>query len=191
MGAKSLDSGRPGSSHLQCHDGLLPRGRLACKINGYEIQVTELLYSGVLDQMDMHQLAATFTALIYEERRRDAAPGSEKNVLRSLSGEIEKSINRFVNLELRAGFEHPIKQPSFTICAAADAWSRGASVEKVEYLAGQDGGDFVRTMRMAVQMMRQLRLAVGRDYALYDRLAEAGVSINRDVVDAKRQFELG
>jgi superfamily II RNA helicase len=141
--------------------------------------------------MDMHQLAATFTALVHEERRRDSAPGSERNVLGSLSQDIEKSIGRFVNLELRAGFEQPIKQPSYAIAAATDAWSRGASVEKVEYLAGQDGGDFVRTMRMAVQMMRQLRSALGRDYALYNRLGEAGVSINRDVVDAKRQFELG
>jgi len=172
-------------------EGLLPRGRLACKINGYEIQVTELMFAGVLDEMDMHQLAATFTALVHEERRRDSAPGSERNVLGSLSQDIEKSIGRFVNLELRAGFEQPIKQPSYAIAAATDAWSRSASVEKVEYLAGQDGGDFVRTMRMAVQMMRQLRSALGRDYALYNRLGEAGVSINRDVVDAKRQFELG
>ena len=64
-------------------------------------------------------------------------------------------------------------------------------MSKVERLAGQDGGDLVRTMRMAVQMMRQLRTAVGRDYPLADRLQEAEVCINRDVVDAKRQFELG
>ncbi len=126
-----------------------------------------------------------------EERRRDSAPGTERKVLRGLSRDIEKAVNRFVSLELRAGFEFPIKQPNFAISDATDAWSRGESLEKVEYLAGQDGGDFVRTMRMAVQMMRQLRLALGREFTVHDRLAEAGVSINRDVVDAKRQFELG
>jgi hypothetical protein len=30
-------------------DGLLPRGKVAQRINGYEIQVAELLFSGVLD----------------------------------------------------------------------------------------------------------------------------------------------
>ena len=35
-----------------------------------QIQVAELLFSGVLEEMDMHQLAATFTALIHEDRRR-------------------------------------------------------------------------------------------------------------------------
>jgi len=171
-------------------DGLLPRGRLARRINGYEIQVTELLFDGVLDHMDMHQLAATFTALVYEERRRDN-PRPTKGALGSLARRVEKSVNRFIAVEARAGFKDTIKPPCFAIAAATDAWSRGASLEEVEDLAGQDGGDVVRTMRMAVQMMRQLRIALGEDYALSDRLMEAGVSINRDVVDAKRQFELG
>ncbi|MFK7741039.1 MAG: DEAD/DEAH box helicase, partial [Planctomycetota bacterium] len=51
-------------------DGLMPRGKLAQRINGYEIQATELMFAGVLETMDIHQLAATFTALIHEERRR-------------------------------------------------------------------------------------------------------------------------
>jgi superfamily II RNA helicase len=172
-------------------DELLPRGRLARRINGYEVQVTELFFSGVLDQMDMHQLAATFTALVHEERRRDNPSPSGKHVLRSLEHKIEKAVRRFISLESNAGFQQTVKPPNFAICAAADAWSRGASIDKVERLAGQDGGDVVRTMRMAVQMMRQLRRALGRDYPLSNRLAEAGVSLNRDVVDAKRQFELG
>ena len=58
-------------------------------------------------------------------------------------------------------------------------------------MSGIDGGDFVRTMRMAIQMMRQLRHALSADYSLRHRLDEAIVAINRDAVDAKRQFELG
>jgi hypothetical protein len=40
-------------------------------------------------------------------------------------------------------------------------------------------------------MMRQLRHALPSGYSLRHRLDEAIVSINRDAVDAKRQFELG
>ena len=53
------------------------------------------------------------------------------------------------------------------------------------------GGDTVRTLRMAIQMLRQLRTVLSGDYKLIDTLAEAIVCINRDEVDAKRQFELG
>ena len=45
--------------------------------------------------------------------------------------------------------------------------------------------------RMVIQMMRQLRVVVGKGEVLGARLEEAIVAINRDVVDAKRQFELG
>jgi hypothetical protein len=36
-----------------------------------------------------------------------------------------------------------------------------------------------------------VRAAIGKGMALGDRLDEAIVAVNRDVVDAKRQFELG
>ena len=49
----------------------------------------------------------------------------------------------------------------------------------------------MRTLRMAIQMMRQLRGALSGDYPLIGRLEEAIVRINRDEVDARRQFELG
>lgn len=172
-------------------EGLLPRGRMAKAINGYEIQVTELFYAGVLDRMNMHQLAATFTSLVHEDRRRDQQNPMGRKVLGPLAHEVEQAVRRFISLEARAGFEHTIKEPCFSVCPAVDAWSRGSDIEKVEDLAGQDGGDIVRTMRMAVQMMRQLRTTLGKGYPLFDRLSEAEVSINRDVVDAKRQFELG
>ena len=75
--------------------------------------------------------------------------------------------------------------------AAVDCWSRGGTVDDLERLAHTDAGDVVRTLRMAIQMMRQVRMTVGKGEALGARLEEASVAINRDVVDAKRQFELG
>jgi hypothetical protein len=44
---------------------------------------------------------------------------------------------------------------------------------------------------MAIQMMRQVRAVLPRGQQLGNRLDEAIVAVNRDVVDAKRQFELG
>mgnify|MGYP003347096264 FL=1 len=85
----------------------------------------------------------------------------------------------------------PIKEPDWGIAAAVDCWSRGGSIEDLERLARTDAGDVVRTLRMAIQMMRQVRMVLGKKQDLGYRLDEAIVAINRDVVDAKRQFELG
>jgi superfamily II RNA helicase len=170
--------------------GLLPRGRAAQRINGYEIQATELLFSGVLDKMDLHQLAQTFAALIHEERRR-AEPRSARREAGALMNEATEAVRRFVAIEVLQGVQTTIKEPDWGIAAAVDCWSRGGTVEDLERLAHTDAGDVVRTLRMAIQMMRQVRMTVGKGQQLAARLEEAIVAINRDVVDAKRQFELG
>lgn len=170
-------------------EGLMPRGTMAQRINGYEIQVTELLFDGVLDELDMHQLAATFTALVHEERRGDG--GDVPSGMGRLRNRIDRAVRRFIAIEREHGFHETIKPPDFGIAGAVIAWSKGAELTDVERMAGTDAGDLVRTLRMAIQMMRQLRHALGPGYSLRDRLDEAIVSINRDAVDAKRQFELG
>lgn len=171
-------------------EGLLPRGKVAQRINGYEIQATELLFSGVLDKMDTHQLAATFTALIHEERRRAELRGHRREPGK-LMQEATDAVRRFAAIELLQGVQNPIKEPDWGIAAAVDCWSRGGTVDDLERLAHTDAGDVVRTLRMAIQMMRQVRMQVPKGEQLAARLEEAVVSVNRDAVDAKRQFELG
>ncbi len=170
--------------------GLLPRGKLAQRINGYEIQVAELLFSGALEPLDVHQLAATFTALIHEDRRR-AEPRNARREQGPLMQAVTDAVRRFVAIETLHGIPHPIKEPDWGIAPAIDCWSRGGTVEDLERLAYSDAGDVVRTLRMAIQMMRQVRMTVGKGQQLGARLEEAIVAVNRDVVDAKRQFELG
>lgn len=170
--------------------GLLPRGQVAKRINGYEIQAVELLFSGTLLEMDIHQLACTFTALIHEERRRVDLHGHRREPGK-LMQQVSEAVTRFTQLETKLGIQQPIKEPDWSIAAAIDAWSRGGQVEDIERLAHSDAGDVVRTLRMAIQMMRQVRSALPERDVLAARLEEAIVAINRDEVDAKRQFELG
>lgn len=171
-------------------DGLMPRGRIAQRINGYEIQAAELMFSGVLEQMDIHQLAATFTALIHEERRR-ADPKHHRREPGPLMKAANMAVRRFRDVETAQGILNPIKEPDWGLTAAIDTWSRGGDVEDLERMTHGDAGDVVRTLRMAIQMMRQVAMQVGKSDALAARLEESIVAINRDVVDAKRQFELG
>jgi superfamily II RNA helicase len=171
-------------------NGLLDRGVVAQKVNGYEIQATELLFSGALEGLDMHQLAVTFASLIHQERRSAELRGYRRDV-GPLMARVNEAVQRFCSIETLHGVREPIKAPDWGIGPAVDAWSRGCSVEELENLARSDAGDVVRTLRMAIQMMRQVRLAVGRNEVLAARLEEAVVAVNRDVVDAKRQFELG
>ena len=149
------------------------------------------MLAGILEELDMHELCAVFAALVHEPRR-----GAETQYGRRLLGgdtarRVDGAIRRFIAIEHLHGFRDVIKPPDFSLTGAVLAWSKGGTIAELERLAGSDGGDVVRTLRMAIQMMRQLRSALSGDYSLIDRLAEAIVTINRDEVDAKRQFELG
>jgi superfamily II RNA helicase len=179
------------AGYLDPDGGLFDRGRIAQRINGYEIQVTELLFDGVLDDCDMHQLACVFTALVHEPRRGQERHDEQRILPAAVVRRTENAVRRFMAVELEHGFRDTIKPVDFGLTVAVMAWSQGTSMREVERLTGADGGDFVRTLRMAIQMMRQLRQALAPNYPLYDRLAEAIVTVNRDEVDAKRQFELG
>ncbi|HIE72548.1 MAG TPA: hypothetical protein EYP98_21625, partial [Planctomycetes bacterium] len=134
------------------------------------------------------QLAAKFTALIYEERRRSEGGQKDEGPLMKSAN---KAVRRFRDIEFDAGVAHPVKEPDWGIAAAVDCWSKGGTVEDLERLTRGDAGDVVRNLRMAIQMMRQVAIQVGKKESLANRLEEAIVAINRDVVDAKRQFELG
>ncbi len=172
-------------------DGLTSRGKIAQQINGYEIQVTELLLDGVLDDLSYHKLAALFASLVYEARRGSPRQTGKSPLGNDVARRADLAVRRFTAVEALYGFENTIKMPDHGLAEAVMAWSRGCDMEELESIAGSDGGDVVRTLRMAIQMMRQLRSALSGDYGLIDRLEEAIVSINRDEVDAKRQFELG
>jgi superfamily II RNA helicase len=171
---------------------ILPRGKIAQQINGYEIQTTELLMSGVLDDLAPDELAALFTSVVHESRRAaEARREVGRAAVGALARQSEQALNRFAAIEAGHGFESVIKRPDWALAPAVLAWARGCDITELESRAGTDAGDVVRTMRMAIQMMRQMRGALSGDYELIPRLEAAIVAINRDEVDAKRQFELG
>jgi len=172
-------------------DGLLGRGRLASRINGYEIQITELLFSGALDLLGLEDLGALFASIVYEERRGDGPSREGQGLPKEARLLAEQAIHRFQALELSHGIKEPIKPPNFDIVPAAAAWGRGADFKELERYTSVTPGDLVRVFRMTIQMLRQLRKTLQGDYPLRDRLAEAIVCLNRDVVDARRQLELG
>ncbi|MFO1051734.1 MAG: DEAD/DEAH box helicase [Planctomycetota bacterium] len=179
------------AGYLDAEGKLLDRGRIAETINGYEIQITELLFDGILDTLDRAHLAVMFTAVVHESRRGQDSAEGRRVVQAAVARRAETAIRRFQAIEVLHGFRTTIKSLDFGLSTGVLAWAQGANMRKTEHAAGCDGGDFVRTLRMAIQMMRQLRQALGKGYPLADRLEEAIVLVNRDEVDAKRQFELG
>lgn len=169
---------------------LTSRGRIAAGLNGFELQVTELLFRGALERLPPVALAVVFVALIHQERRRTAT-----FVPNSLFGDERRGVMECLShaslLESKHGIPAPMKLPDWGLTAAVVAWCRGASMSELSEATAASLGDVVRALRMAIQLMRQTRHAIDPSWDLRERLAAAAQLLNRGEVDARRQLELG
>jgi superfamily II RNA helicase len=164
-----------------------PIGGLARKVNGYEIQVAEFHRAGLFERASVAELVALFTAIVYEPRKMD---DTDPQGIR-LEKESLKLIRDWRREEKRQGLHELTKRPQFALNAVALAWAKGADFENLKRLTSASEGDLVRTFRMSLQLMRQLRRVLPGDDPLRAKLADAADRMDRDVVDARRQLELG
>ena len=84
-----------------------------------------------------------------------------------------------------------MKRPDWGLTPAVLAWFGGMSMDDLEDQLEVNPGDVCRVIRMAIQLMRNVRRSVDRDWDIVDRLDAAVEAINRDEIAARRPLELG
>ena len=94
-------------------------------------------------------------------------------------------------VEARFGIPTPMRTADWGLTRALMDWMRGATLEELEERMDTGAGDFVRVMRMTVQLLRNTQRSIDKSWDLYDALGDAIMLINRGEVDAARQLELG
>jgi superfamily II RNA helicase len=166
---------------------LTDKGRLAAAVSGYEIQAAELYYSRSFDECPVQQLPVVLAALVTEESRSRKA-ALKPSTLR-LRFEAEKVIHKLRVKEIRHNIATPVREMDLSLAAPIYAWASGCSLR--ELLAfGMPEGDLVRLLRMTIQLLRTLRDRIP-DPVVSERMHQAFELINRDVVDAQAQLEVG
>ena len=172
-------------------DTLKPRGRVAQRINGYELQVTELLFRGVLEDLEPEALAVVFVGLIHEERRTFEPVRVPSRLYGSLRREVDRVVRRLVGQAGEHDLPVPPKLPAWGLSAPVVQWLGGRPFEELEPAGPASSGDICRAFRMGIQLMRQVRRAIDSDWDLHERLGLAMESLDRDEIDARHQLELG
>lgn len=170
---------------------LTARGRLAQRINGYELQITELLFQGVLEELSPTALAVVFVGLIHEQRTRGEPERIPHKFYGDLRGRVDATCRQLAGRAYQCRLPEVPKRPDWTLTPAVLAWMKGAEFDEALDEVEVGPGDLCRVLRMALQLMRQVRRAIDKDWDLYERLGEARLAMNRDEVDARRQLELG
>jgi superfamily II RNA helicase len=170
---------------------LTPKGQFARQIQGYELQVTELLFRGFLKQLSEDELAVLFHSIVFEAKKADWARKYDSGRFKWMKKAAYAIVDDIGRAEERAELEDRTKSLEFKLAGAVDAWAKGCSWSELEAYTGASDGDMVRYFRLALQLLKNTMYAIPREDPLCEKLRGAAHRINRDVVDAERQLRLG
>lgn len=175
-------------------EGVTEKGRMAAAISGYELQIVQLYDSGLLTWLNEIQLAVVFAAVVFEERKNDLFRRLPTKVLGAHRKDVELVIDRLVQLEKHLGIPPSVRPPNFKIGVVVQGWCMGETFDDMGSDTTAPAGDLVRSMRLTIQLLRQLQHALPREEAkgpLGLLLGRTRELLNRDAVDAARQLSLG
>lgn len=172
-------------------DGALTRkGELCAKINGYEVAVTEAYEGGWLFRCGPVQAVMLFAAIVYESRPADQSAPPTRH-LKGLAVPFTQHMEAFAKHEAKCGVKPGTRGPDFGLAGPVQRFAEGMGFDEVLDFTTLAPGDLVRVLRMTIQLLRQTAHALPSGDPVAGTLHEARNLIDRDVVDAKRQLELG
>ena len=170
---------------------LLPRGSTAAHLYGYEVQLTQLLFSGFFERLTEDEINCLMVAIVSEPRKDTYFKPLKDERLLEILYAVNSEISFIQYLEGKHQVTEITPMLELRLCTAMLAWSRGCEFDQLEKYAHLDAGDFVRTFRLVIDQLRQIRRAMAGHTALVDKLNRCVGKINRDVVDAERQLRIG
>jgi ATP-dependent RNA helicase HelY len=160
------------------NDQITSAGRMLAKIYAEaDLLIAEAVRAKVFTNLTSPQLVAVISSCIYEARNDEAAKipkGETQSALTALS-KIYAIIH---DSEIEYNLE-PMRAPDFGFCWAAFRWASGHSLTSV--LKGNEltVGDFVRSMKQIIDLLRQLKIAAPDMQHVVD---DALLKIDRGVI---------
>ncbi len=138
-------------------------GRMLARIySELDLVTAEAVRAGVLDELTSPELAAVVSSLTFESRGGDQArPSRMPNRSTEIAQTMVRRIWREVSLLERDQRLEQGRDPDIGFAEATFAWASGESLGDILMTSGLTAGDFVRSMRMVIDLLGQLADAVG------------------------------
>ncbi|MBX3286075.1 MAG: hypothetical protein KF703_12080, partial [Actinobacteria bacterium] len=139
---------------------------------------------GLLDGLDPPSLAGVVSMLTYEHRSKEPppAPWYPSRLVRERAKAVEDLARRLARDEVARGLS-PTRHPDPSFLALAHAWASGTPLDVVMADDDVSGGDFVRTIKTLIDLVRQVG-EVAPDPATRQAARAAADALFRGVVSA-------
>ena len=170
---------------------LTPAGELLARLfHESDLLVAECVRQGLLDGLDAPTLAGVASVFVYEHRSPDAPPEPwfPSPMVRRRWQSIARISYDLQDAEEEAGLGVH-RPPDPTFLAVAFAWAAGEGFAEVVAAEELTGGDFVRTMKQLIDLLRQLAL-VAPLKATRQTADAAAQALFRGVVSASSAVEI-
>lgn len=162
------------------------KGHFAKKMYGYELLLTELYVTGLLEKLSPVQLGILCLAVVYEPRPRAAKPEFDRE-LKSLRKTTDKIVRRIHHYEKNRGITPISKRFYYDLSYSLIGWMKDRPFHEMMGEISDDEGEVIRYYRMSIQVMREMLDTPASDI-LKANIREAIFLINREVIDAEHQL---
>ena len=162
---------------------------LARTFHECDLLIVECLRQGLLDDLDPAALAGLVSVFVYEHRSPEPPPMAwfPSPTVRKRWQRIAEISYELEEIEEEAGLSVH-RPPDATFVAVAFAWAAGEGFAEVVEAEELSGGDFVRTMKQLIDVLRQLAL-VAPQRATRHSAEQAADQLFRGVVAASSAVE--
>lgn len=140
------------------NDAITPSGKLLSKIYGEtDILIAEMIRREAFGQLTAAELVSIVSVFVHESRK-EAPPKLPRGSVEDVLADLVKVWIEINDLETELGLE-PIREPDAGFCWASYRWASGHSLTSI--LKGTDltVGDFVRSMKQIIDLLRQISIA--------------------------------
>ncbi|MCP4649441.1 MAG: DEAD/DEAH box helicase [PVC group bacterium] len=166
------------------------KGEFASQLYGYELPITELFSSNILEGLSSIDLNIVLAALVFEPRKNQLHTKLSSAVLKT-HNIITPVIDSILKAEKKQKIRPISKKPYFNLARAIEKWSCGEEFAALKEAVNADEGEIVRYFRMVIQILRQLRGISFISPEFKQSIQESIIMLNRDEVDAEKQLREG
>ena len=185
------------SGYIDANETVCTKGRVACEVNTCdELIVTELVFEGVLNDLDPAEIVAALSALVYQEKNSDNDVDMElpeqlitcckrMQTIAVNLGELQKDHGLEIDPEdycdssLKFGLVHVVYE-----------WALGVPFSSICELTLVQEGSIVRCITRLDELCREVRncARVVGNPTLYRKMEAASMAIKRDIVFASSLY---
>ncbi len=164
--------------------------RLARLYHESDLFIVEALEDGLFDGLNTSELTALASALAFEDRRstQDAEPWFPTRELRRRFLALSRLHTDLVKHERRSELPET-RRPDAGFMAIAHGWASGGDLDDVLIDEQVTAGDFVRTAKLLIDLLRQFAV-LAPSPATQKTAAAAAEAVFRDLVAASSVIEI-